>query len=325
MERRVEKICPYCKTEIKEGEALTECVSCLSPHHTSCWEENRGCTTFGCSEQNIVAQNLGLSENIVDGNSLSIEQDNQPNTSISNQLSGEGIKGNYQENVSGTELESVFSKSNSSENLECCERCGNQLAEEEKFCPNCGGQKIKSIEINCSKCASTLEENQEFCSKCGQKVGLDIKEEVSSAINNFNNVVEQSKNKPKKKIIAISITVGIIVLLGLSVLIVALNSKPNFKEMYGTMTNEAWCEISSDGTTMTIDTNWYDSNDEFDLDAYYMIETVNADLGFPSTLFEEMGETVLLDGLRFEEAEDYSVNWRYSTYSGLEVTYTINE
>ena len=56
MESYIGKICPYCKTEIREGEAVTVCPDCGIPHHQSCWEENRGCTTFGCAQQHYEAQ-----------------------------------------------------------------------------------------------------------------------------------------------------------------------------------------------------------------------------------------------------------------------------
>ena len=51
MENYIGKICPFCKTEIKEGETVKVCPSCGIPHHEGCWEENKGCTTFGCTEQ----------------------------------------------------------------------------------------------------------------------------------------------------------------------------------------------------------------------------------------------------------------------------------
>ena len=51
MDEYVGKICPYCKTEIKEGEDVKVCPECGIPHHAACWEENKGCTTFGCKEQ----------------------------------------------------------------------------------------------------------------------------------------------------------------------------------------------------------------------------------------------------------------------------------
>ena len=39
--------CPYCRSELDE-QAL-ECPGCGTPHHPECFEENGGCTVFGCS------------------------------------------------------------------------------------------------------------------------------------------------------------------------------------------------------------------------------------------------------------------------------------
>ncbi|MBO5453505.1 MAG: DUF2628 domain-containing protein [Clostridia bacterium] len=43
------KICPYCKTEFKEGDDVVVCSVCEMPHHKECWIENKSCTTFGCT------------------------------------------------------------------------------------------------------------------------------------------------------------------------------------------------------------------------------------------------------------------------------------
>lgn len=43
------KTCPYCKTQIKEDDTIAVCSICEMPHHLSCWNENNGCTTFGCT------------------------------------------------------------------------------------------------------------------------------------------------------------------------------------------------------------------------------------------------------------------------------------
>ena len=43
------KVCPYCKTEFKEGDDIVVCSVCEMPHHKECWIENNGCTTFGCT------------------------------------------------------------------------------------------------------------------------------------------------------------------------------------------------------------------------------------------------------------------------------------
>ena len=62
MENYIGKICPFCKTEIKEGEEIKVCPACGIPHHEGCWEENRGCTTFGCSGQHYEIQGTNPTE-----------------------------------------------------------------------------------------------------------------------------------------------------------------------------------------------------------------------------------------------------------------------
>ncbi|MGN1306148.1 MAG: RING finger protein [Faecousia sp.] len=56
MESYVGKVCPFCKTELKEGDAVIVCPTCGIAHHENCWAENGGCTTFGCKEQQYAAQ-----------------------------------------------------------------------------------------------------------------------------------------------------------------------------------------------------------------------------------------------------------------------------
>lgn len=44
-------VCPYCRTEIGEGEnERLDCPGCATPHHPECFAENGGCTVFGCSK-----------------------------------------------------------------------------------------------------------------------------------------------------------------------------------------------------------------------------------------------------------------------------------
>lgn len=42
------KTCPYCQFPIKKDSEAVKCSACKVPHHQECWEENGGCTTFGC-------------------------------------------------------------------------------------------------------------------------------------------------------------------------------------------------------------------------------------------------------------------------------------
>ncbi len=42
------KTCPYCQSKIKTGADFLVCSHCGTPHHKECWNENNGCTTYGC-------------------------------------------------------------------------------------------------------------------------------------------------------------------------------------------------------------------------------------------------------------------------------------
>ncbi len=45
-----EPICPYCRMPFEEaGPAKVFCTACGTPHHEDCYQENGGCTVFGCS------------------------------------------------------------------------------------------------------------------------------------------------------------------------------------------------------------------------------------------------------------------------------------
>jgi TM2 domain-containing membrane protein YozV len=42
--------CPYCRMPLDEADGqATMCPGCGTPHHSDCFEENGGCTVFGCS------------------------------------------------------------------------------------------------------------------------------------------------------------------------------------------------------------------------------------------------------------------------------------
>lgn len=42
------KTCPYCQYPLKDENEAVICGACGIPHHRECWDENGGCTTFGC-------------------------------------------------------------------------------------------------------------------------------------------------------------------------------------------------------------------------------------------------------------------------------------
>jgi TM2 domain/Prokaryotic RING finger family 1 len=41
-------LCPYCQGPISASEESIACSGCETPHHKDCYEENNGCTVFGC-------------------------------------------------------------------------------------------------------------------------------------------------------------------------------------------------------------------------------------------------------------------------------------
>ena len=44
-----DSLCPYCRTAISgDTEERVVCDGCETPHHRDCYEENGGCTVFGC-------------------------------------------------------------------------------------------------------------------------------------------------------------------------------------------------------------------------------------------------------------------------------------
>jgi TM2 domain-containing membrane protein YozV len=45
-----EPVCPYCRMPFEEtGPARVFCTACGTPHHEDCYQENGGCTVFGCA------------------------------------------------------------------------------------------------------------------------------------------------------------------------------------------------------------------------------------------------------------------------------------
>jgi len=114
MENYIGKICPFCKTEIKEGDKVTVCPACNIPHHESCWTENKGCTTFGCSEQVYEAQQTNPTDVCSNcGFTLGEGQDFCPKCGVSKNTSKKNV----------------------------CGRCGAELMDGQEFCSKCG-QKV---------------------------------------------------------------------------------------------------------------------------------------------------------------------------------------
>ena len=127
MEDYIGKICPFCKTEIKEGDAVKVCPECGIPHHEACWEENKGCTTFGCSQQHYEEQHTNPTDVCVKcGAPLGDGQDFCPKCGTP--------KGGEKKRV--------------------CSKCGAELQEGQDFCPKCGQKADLQIDAGVNSAIS---------------------------------------------------------------------------------------------------------------------------------------------------------------------------
>lgn len=60
-------VCPYCRTAMDDASPVTRCSVCSTPHHRECWEENGGCTVFGCEATPIEEAKVVVSGNELGG------------------------------------------------------------------------------------------------------------------------------------------------------------------------------------------------------------------------------------------------------------------
>lgn len=123
MENYIGKICPFCKTEITEADAVKVCTACGIPHHEGCWEENKGCTTFGCSEQHYEAQHTNP-------------------TDVCKKCGAPLGDGQAFCPKCGTPK--VEEKKN------VCGKCGAELQDGQEFCPKCGQKAGLAVDAGVS-------------------------------------------------------------------------------------------------------------------------------------------------------------------------------
>lgn len=49
LSRLREQTCPICCSEFGSEDSIVICPDCKTVYHSECWEENHGCSTYGCS------------------------------------------------------------------------------------------------------------------------------------------------------------------------------------------------------------------------------------------------------------------------------------
>lgn len=65
-ESLIGKCCPFCQTPIKPDTAVNVCDECGIPHHSECWQDNGGCTTFGCASRAATASAASVANPLIE-------------------------------------------------------------------------------------------------------------------------------------------------------------------------------------------------------------------------------------------------------------------
>ena len=106
---------------------------------------------------------------------------------------------------------------------------------------------------------------------------------------------------------------------------------PNFYAIVSKITGETvtpsnvpiYFTIGSDGSYCTIDTNPNNIDDYYSETAHDYVKEMNAELGLPDYVFQEMITTSYLQGKQTETIGNIEVVWYYHPDMGLNVTYKI--
>lgn len=155
MDEYVGKICPYCKTEIKEGDEVKVCPECGIPHHAACWEENKGCTTFGCKEQHYE------------------EQHTNPTDVCSNCGAPLG---------DGQAFCPKCGTPKNAPKKNVCGKCGAELQDGQEFCPKCGQKADLQIDAGVSSAISQFNAGVNKTNAAAKKKPIKIAAIAAAAI-----------------------------------------------------------------------------------------------------------------------------------------------
>ena len=292
MENYVGNICPFCKSEFTESDAVKVCPACGIPHHERCWNENHGCTTFGCSEQDYEAQYANPTDACPTFGSS--EQDDKAQRTIILDVCTN----------CGTPMgdDRAFCpkcgtpKATTPKNI-VCTNCGNPMGDDQAFCPKCGAPKVAAPIVAapkpaiCSRCGAELQEGQVFCAKCGQSTIVAVETTTNDAINRFNAGVE--KKKKKSKALPIIIAAILVVAIGIGAFVSSAVRAKKAEELKKEYIENAEAFLSLSITAAvnleviadTVQEYWYDSiwydmwGGDIDTAIYYALLAKSTELG----------------------------------------------
>ena len=186
----------------------------------------------------------------------------------------------------------------------------------------------------CTSCGAELHPEAVMCPACGtaQETTTEAKE---NELKGFKKFIHRFKTD--KKLWAIC--GGILAVIAIAVVVSILAYRSSLK-YYFNKVNEACpgadCGWDADDKCIVIDTNFYDIHpDDMNTTQYYVytsglydtldaIEFLNAELGFSSSVYDDMMETTSLMGRQSVSNGKYRITWTFHPDEGLEVRYEKN-
>ncbi len=323
MKNYVGKICPFCKTEIKEDEQIQECSACGIPHHKNCWDENKGCTTFGCSEQvHEVIEKISTENCSNCGANITSEHTFCPKC---------GQKSGVQNDAALTNKIQDFNNSAA----KAKKKKTIKLVIIISVCALVAiglylmirGTPVEEVLFSKSEITIYENESTDIIYTISPDDATDQSVTWSSS-NESIATVEDGKLSAKSEGTC-SITINATNGKSDTLIVIVEKALPNFNDLFSTEATsyneiEEYIQISDDGTWMKYDSN--PSNfDEWSVGAWSLgfIEIANEELGLPSSVYQKMLETRSLDGRQSDETDVIEVSWTYHPDNGLEVMYEV--
>ena len=291
MENYNVKVCPYCNTEIREGDDIKVCPACGVEHHWNCWLANKGCTTPGCTEQYVDFQRTVPQEPAYQQPAYQAPAYQQPAYQAPA----------YQEPV----------------------------YQPQPAAPAYAAPAYAPYPTTAPAPAPAANKCAILAIIFGAIGMIPFLNFVFLPVALVLGIVGLATSKGKKKGAMIASIIVLVISLIISIAWMSAEfGKEDFNDKYSYLGYNTWCYISEDGETMTIDSNPYDEDDYYEFgisdSAYEYVKQINTELGFDSSVYDDMMETCWNDGTQYRYAGDYTVSWTYHPDKGLEVTYTIN-
>ena len=101
-------------------------------------------------------------------------------------------------------------------------------------------------------------------------------------------------------------------------------TKDQLKSVYDSYCESGWAKLSSDGGSLSLDTNPNNVEDHVEYGALLAIKLVNSALGLPDSLYDKMTTTRALDGRQSARYGNVNISWSYHPDQGMEIIYDID-